>query len=98
MLDRAYGRPTEKVANLNLTPSAGLTDQELHEIIVMLRAEAKGSFATEGSSPSRNQCPLYLQYQPNFARRRNYAMGHNPTFGVSVTIQIGHLHAAGNLG
>src|SRR6516165_2103800 len=24
--------------------------------------------------------------------------GHNPTFGAPVTIQLGHLHAAGNLG
>jgi len=48
MLDRAYGRPTEKVANLNLTPSAGLTDQELHEIIVMLRAEANDDAAALG--------------------------------------------------
>jgi hypothetical protein len=37
MLDRGWGRPTEKVANLNLNPLAGLTDEELQEMLDALR-------------------------------------------------------------
>ena len=50
ILDRGWGRPTEKVANLNLNPLAGLTDEALQELLDALRtAEPKDEGAEESS-------------------------------------------------